>query len=129
MKKKLAKISSATFEIKERGVLNFWVFVDYEEGCSQGVGGLVLDDYDKELESRIGTAYGCEMIRQLLLFFGVNNLPEAKGQLVYVVGEGEGLSFKPCGFEHLKVEKNGRQAGLLFSDILKMFESEVASND
>ncbi|MNQ92767.1 hypothetical protein D3C85_1082010 [compost metagenome] len=69
------------------------------------------------------------MIRQLLLFFGVNNLPEAKGQLVYVLGEGEGLSFKPCGFEHLKVEKNDRPAELVFSDILEMFKSKVASND
>jgi hypothetical protein len=39
MIKKLARVSSASLEIKERGVLNFWVHVDYEEGCSQGVGG------------------------------------------------------------------------------------------
>ena len=43
MIKKLARVSKAGFEIQERGILNFWVFVDYEEGCSQGVGGIVLD--------------------------------------------------------------------------------------
>lgn len=53
---KLAKVTSATLEIKERGILNFWVMVDYEDGLSQGVGGLTLDDYDKELKRRVGSA-------------------------------------------------------------------------
>jgi len=46
MNKKLAKISKATLEIKERGILSFWIFVDYEEGCSQGVGGFALDEWN-----------------------------------------------------------------------------------
>ena len=118
---KLAKVESATLEIKERGILNFWVFVAYEEGCSQGVGGLALDTWNERLKRRVGTAYGCEVIRQLLLFFGVNNLNEAKGQLVYVLGEGEGLSFKPHGFKHLSVEKNGRPEYIDFREVLKEF--------
>lgn len=121
---KLAKVESARLEIKERGTLNFWVFVDYEEGCSQGVGGLCLDTYDKELERRVGTAYGCEVIRQLLLFFGVNNLHEAEGQLVYVLGEGNGLSFKTHGFKHLSVTKNGRPDQINFNEILEQFGGE-----
>ena len=32
MNKKLAKITSAKLEIKDRGILNFWIFVEYEEG-------------------------------------------------------------------------------------------------
>lgn len=118
---KLAKVESATLEIKERGILNFWVFVNYEEGCSQGVGGLALDTWNERLKRRVGTEYGCEMIRQLLLFFGVNNLNEAKGQLVYVLGEGEGLSFKPHGFKHLSVEKNGRPEYIDFREIYEQF--------
>lgn len=31
MNKQLAKIKSAGLEIKERGILNFWIIVDYEE--------------------------------------------------------------------------------------------------
>ena len=127
MTKKLAKVTSAGFEIKERGILNFWVSIDYEEGCSQGVGGLCLDTWDEKLKSRVGTAYGCEMIRQLLLFFDVNNLNEAKGQIVYVLGEGNGLSFKPNGFEHLQVERNNRPEKIVFSDILEMFKDELES--
>ena len=48
MNKKLAKVSKATLQLQERGILMFWIFVDYEEGCSQGIGGLCLDEYDKE---------------------------------------------------------------------------------
>lgn len=121
---KLAKVESASLEIKERGILNFWVQVAYEDGFHQGVGGLTLDDWDKRLERRIGTAYGCEMIRQLLLFFGVNNLNEAKGQVVYVVGEGEGLSFKPTGFKHLNILKGNRPDHICFNEIANEFIKE-----
>ena len=48
MNKELARITSASLEIKERGILNFWINVDYENGFSQGIGGIVLDAYDKE---------------------------------------------------------------------------------
>ena len=48
MKKRLAKISKATLQKKENGILFFWVFVDYEEMGSQGIGGIALDDYDKD---------------------------------------------------------------------------------
>jgi len=39
---KLAKVESASFEIKERGILNFWVNVAYEDGCNQGAGPMSL---------------------------------------------------------------------------------------
>ena len=59
MKKQLAKVTSASLEIQERGILNFWIYVDYEEGCSQGIGGIALDEWDANKKRRIGTAYGC----------------------------------------------------------------------
>ncbi len=118
---KLAKVESASLEIKDRGILNFWVHVNYEDGLCQGVGGLSLDTWNEDLKRRVGTAYGCEMIRQLLLFFGVNNLNEAKGQIVYVVGDGEGLSFKPTGFKHLRVLKGDRPAYICFNEIYQQF--------
>jgi hypothetical protein len=118
---KLAKVTSAKLEIKERGILTFWVSVDYEEGCSQGVGGLVLDTWNESLKRRVGTEYGCEMIRQLLLFFGVDNLNEAKGRIVYVLGEGEGFNFKPHGFKHLHVDKEERLDYIDFHEILRQF--------
>jgi len=48
--KQLAKITSAKLSIQERGILTFWIFVEYECGGGQGLGGLALDEYDKELQ-------------------------------------------------------------------------------
>ena len=107
MNKQLAKIKSVSFNIRDRGILMFHVFVDYEVGYSQGVGGLVLDDYKEDDNGmpgkRVGTAYGCEMIRQLLLTLDVDDFERAKGKIIWVTGEGEGLSFKPTGLETLSV--------------------------
>jgi hypothetical protein len=115
--KQLAKISKASLEIQERGILNFWIHVDYEEGCSQGVGGIALDQWDEEKKERVGTAYGCEIIRRLLLALNVNDFAEMKGKMVWVVGEGEGLSFRPTGIQPLNVDNNKGRA-VIFSDIL-----------
>lgn len=117
--KQLAKISKATLEIKERGILNFWIFVDYEEGCSQGVGGIALDAYDKEKGERVGTAYGCEIIRRLLLALNVNDFSEMKGKQVWVYGEGEGFNFKPTGIGSLKTDHD--KPPVIFADVAKEF--------
>lgn len=115
----LAKISSAKLEIQERGMLNFWIFVDYEGGGSQGIGGIELDCYDKEKKRRVGTAYGCEMIRRLLLALGVNDFSEMSGKIVWVLGEGYGLSFKPKGIKQLDV--SGNCETVIFDEIAAEF--------
>ena len=76
--RRLAKISKAILSM-ERDIMSFWIFVDYEEGGSQGVGGITLDNPKKEKQpdgrmefiKRQGTAYGCEVIRSLLIALGV----------------------------------------------------------
>jgi hypothetical protein len=120
---KLAKISKASLEIKERGILNFWIHVDYEEGMSQGIGGLSLDTYDPEKEKRVGTAYGCEVIRRLLLALDVNDFSEMKGKMIWVIGKGEGLSFRPIGIKPLRVDSKNAEP-VIFDDILP--ETECA---
>ena len=92
--------------------------VDYEEGCSQGVGGIALDIYDKDKKHRVGTAYGCEVIRQLLLALNVNDFSEMKGKTIYVLGEGKGLSFRPLGIKTLQLD-GGKE--VIFSKILEEF--------
>ena len=121
MNKELARITSASLEIKERGILNFWINVDYENGFSQGVGGIALDTYDKEKDARIGTAYGCEMIRQLLLVLGVNDFSQMKGKDIWVLVEGSNLNIKPIGIQALKAD-GGKQ--LIFGDILEQFKNK-----
>lgn len=123
MKKKLSKITSARLEIKDRGILGFWIFVDYEEGMSQGIGGIALDEWDEKKKRRIGTAYGCEMIRRLLEVLNVNDFSEMKGKIIWVHGEGDGLSFKPKGIEPLKVDGLKKEP-LIFDDVYKEFKDD-----
>ena len=120
MNKQLAKITSAKLEIQERGILNFWIFVNYEGGGSQGIGGIALDTYDTDKKKRVGTAYGCEAIRRLLLALGVNDFSEMKGQIIWVIGDGEGLSFKPKGIKQLDI--NGGGDAVMFAEIAAEFE-------
>lgn len=120
MEKQLAKITSATLEIKERGILNFWIFVDYEEGGAQGIGGIALDDYDKSKDTRVGTAYGCEMIRRLLETLDVNDFSEMKNKIIWVYGTGTGFSFKPLGIQLLNVN-GSKKKPLIFNDVYEEF--------
>ena len=122
MYKKLAKVTKVDFNIRDRGILMFYLMVNYEEGFSQGVGGMCLDDYDEDKKERVGTAYGCEMIRQLLLTLDVDNFEYAKGRIIWVLGEGEGFSFKPLGIQSLNV--HGKQKTMIFDDILAQFKQE-----
>lgn len=121
LNKELAKITSFSLSIKERGILMFNIFVSYENGCGQCVGGLVLDDYNESKKIREGTAYGCEMIRQLMIVLDVDDFSDAKDKLIYVLGEGEGLSFKPKGVQTLSVY--GEVKTLIFSDVFNQFNS------
>jgi hypothetical protein len=121
MNKKLAKITGAKLEIKERGILNFWIYVDYEESGSQGIGGIALDEWDEAKKRRVGTAYGCEMIRRLLEVLDVNDFSEMKDRMIWVHGEGEGLRFKPTGIEPLKVSGLKKEP-LIFQDVFNEFE-------
>ena len=116
---KLARITSASLEIKDRGILNFWIMVDYEEGMSQGIGGIALDEYSESLKERVGSAYGCEMIRQLLLCLNVNDFKEMVGKDIFVLGDGNGLSLDPNGIRALKANKKKK---VIFDDVFNMFK-------
>lgn len=116
MEKKLAKIRKASLEIQERGILTFWLHVDYEDGCSQGVGGIALDGWSENKRAREGSAFGCEMIRQVLLCLGVDDFSQMKGKMIWVLGEGEGLGFTPRGIQALRVD-NTEQPRVVWKDV------------
>ena len=127
MNKQLAKVTKATLQIQERDILMFYVFVDYEEGTSQGIGGICLDTYDKDKKKRVGTAYGCEMIKACLDFFGVNNLSEVKNYKCYLLTEkdfirnaGDVLGLKQLPF----YEYDGNLQEIIKADVLKEFTIE-----
>jgi len=119
--KQLAKIKKATLNIRERAILGFTILVDYEDGVSQGVGGLALDEWCEEKKSRVGTAYGCEMIRRILLTLDVDDFSEMAGMYIWVLGEGSGFSFKPSGISRLAVD-GGDSEPLVFGDVYDEFK-------
>lgn len=118
--KVLGKIGSASLNIKN-GILTFLIQVDYESGWCQVIVGAALDAPDPNSKGRIGTAYGCEMIRRLLLELRVNDFSEMAGRHIYVIGEGEGTMFKPTGLQSLLTD-NSKSKAVIFSDIAKQFE-------
>ena len=103
LRSETAKVVSAGLRIKERGMLTFQIQVTYQNGStSQRIGGIVLDTPKGAGSSkfrRVGTAFGCEMIIRLLRLFDVDNLHEAAGQVIEVLGTGsvEEFNFKPKG--------------------------------
>lgn len=121
MEKKLAVIESASMNYFDRGMLVVNATANYEDGFHQGVLGICLDKYDKQIEERVGTAEGMDFLIKLLQFFGVDNLTEVKNHYCYVLVEGESLCIKPVGLEQLAINKNKRCAlkQLIFADCFK----------
>ena len=122
MNKRLAKIEKAGLNVLDRGILTFSILVHYEDGCHQDIGNRCLDSYNGI--KRVGTAYGCEMIRRLLLELQVNDFSEMKGLKVWVHGEGEGLMFNPHGVSSLRVD-NPKSNPVMYADIYHDFSTEV----
>ena len=121
MNKQLARISMCSLNISDRSILTINLHVDYENGLSQNICGLVLDTYDKQLDRRIGTAYGCEFIRQLLVLFNCDSLEDLVNRDIFILGEGEDINFKPKGIQLLRAD-GGQQ--LIFDNILQEFNEK-----
>lgn len=121
MIKKLAKITSAGLNI-DLNRLTYSIHVNYEDGFSQDIGYIVLDQYNKNTKTREGTAFGCELIRQLLLTMEVNDFHEMVDKYIWVLGEGDGLMFKPLGIERLYIDS--KKEPLIFTDV-KFFPENI----
>ena len=115
MNKELAKIDRVSFDYLERKCLSLNIFVTYENGMGQNICGKVLDGYCDSRKERVGSAYGCEMIRSFLETLSINELQDAVGKVVYVIGSGTGLSFKPEGIRTLSLY--GKPKEMVYEDI------------
>ena len=87
MKKELAKVVDAKIIVERGAFLTFRIKLDYEGPGVQSFGGYALDTYDEEKERRVGTAGGCDVIKQLLSLFEVNTFDKMIGRVVYVLKE------------------------------------------
>lgn len=123
MQKLLAKVKAVDLTIS-RGCMMVDLDVAYENGWNQSVMAYSLDIYNKETQSREGTAYGCEMLRRLLSCFGVRSLQDIKGKHVWVMVDKEGVSQKPLGLERLRVDAEKKPEPFIFSEVLEQFDTK-----
>lgn len=124
--KRIAKIEN-THLGEDHGVLTAYLFVDYGEGGKQGIGGYSLDRYNRETEQRVGTAYGCEFIRRLMLACGVSTWEKLSGRTVYAIcnrAEPAGFGHKVIGIEPLPTEPG---EPFIFSELAAEFSEEGES--
>lgn len=119
----LAKISNVFIGIEDHSIMTFEITVDYESYGSQVISGYALDKYDINKKRRVGTAYGCEIIRRIIEEFNISNFEELKGKHCWIFGEGEGFTFKPKGIKSLCVD-NKHSSGINFNDIYNEFKSD-----
>lgn len=87
MKRELSKVESVKLGLDRGCFLTLWIFVQHDTTGHQGFGGIVLDSYDDEKDRRIGTAAGCDYIRQILSIFKADDLNEIVGRTVWVYRE------------------------------------------
>jgi len=89
MKEYLAEIEECKLNYQERKALVLNMYFIYEDGMGQGIGGLVLDDWDENKEKRVGTAGGLQYIIDLLDAFEADNLSDLVGKHCFVLSEND----------------------------------------
>ena len=125
----ICNVTKVNLSYQERHILIVDVWVDLPDGGTLSVTNTVLDTYDKDKKKRVGTAYGCEFIRQLLDFFGVDDLSQVKNYKCYLLTEKERiwsctdvLGLKQLPFD----EYSHRQQEFIKKDI---YEEFLGNND
>lgn len=87
----LCNVTKVKTSYQDRKILVLDVFVDLPDGGSLSVFNMVLDNYNESKKERQGTSYGCEILRQTLDFFGVDDLSEVKNYKCYLLSNKENI--------------------------------------
>ena len=87
----LCNVTKVKTSYQDRKILVLDVFVDLPDGGSLSVFNMVLDNYNESKKERQGTSYGCEILRQTLDFFGVDDLSEVKNYKCYLLSNKESI--------------------------------------
>ena len=120
MIKHLCKVTGASLRYQDRKIMVLNLFVNLEDGGGLVVFNNVLDSYDETRKHRVGSAYGCELIRQTLDFFGVSDLHEIKDYYCYVLSDKEYISSSSdaLGIEQLSCSgKSNNQQRIIKSEL------------
>lgn len=115
----IAKVTKAWLGVEDHGHLTFLVSLDMGKSGTVTAGAYSLDTYDKANKRRVGTAGGMEMIRRLLLAFGVTSWDRIVGRTVFVLRESDSLHSPVLGFRPLPTETG---ESLMFQDVVNQFQ-------
>ena len=128
MNYQLCNVKSVTTNYQDRKILILDVNVELVDGGGLSVFNVVLDTYDKEKQKRVGTAYGCEMIKACLDFFGVDDLSQVKNHKCFILTDKDTIwsCSDVLGLEQLPFEEYSRnRKTIIKADVLKEFGSNV----
>ena len=124
MIKQLCNVTKVCTSYQDRKTLILDVWVELEGKGSFSCFNMVLDTYDESKKKRVGTAYGLEMIRQTLDFFGVDDLSQVKNYKCYILTDKERIwcATDVLGLEQLPFEQyeHNRQS-IIKKDVLDEF--------
>ena len=123
----LCNVTKVKTSYQDRKILVLDVFVDLPDGGSLSVFNMVLDNYNESKKERQGTSYGCEILRQTLDFFGVDDLSEVKNYKCYLLSNkeriwsaGDVLGLRQLPFQQYK--HNLKE--IIKEDVLNEFKQE-----
>lgn len=74
---------------ERHGILSIYITIE-GDGWGCAFGGYALDTYDDALKRRVGTAFGCQFLIEVLRVVGVDSWETLTGQYVRVETEGWG---------------------------------------
>lgn len=80
----VATICKTTLGMEDHGCMTFYLHCEWP-GAGIGIGGYVLDLYDKVKKVRVGSAYGLDVIKQVLATVGVERWEDLPGSHVIVL--------------------------------------------
>lgn len=69
---------------EDHGIFTFYIGFNFG-GRTQAFGGYALDDYDKEKETRVGTAFGLQTIMRIMKVANVNDWKDLVGRELFVL--------------------------------------------
>lgn len=83
------KITATMLGTEDHGIMTFSIYIEFESGgCA--FGGYALDEYDKNVGKRVGTAAGLQAISEVLECVGVQKWEELTGSYIRCEHEGWG---------------------------------------
>lgn len=79
-----AQIKTTQLGREDHRIFTFGLTLAIQGGLGVTVGGYAMDRYDKLKDSRVGTAYGMNLVIRILDVVGVDTWEELKGKYIRV---------------------------------------------